>query len=205
MIPSLSASFLSLEAFCFNAILSSGHHHHCHDDKILFCICMTRITQVCVLLVFVLIHNDLILIITGPQHSDCSNFSTMYKIKLSDPIKNRHLQDQGQNSSPYHDRPPNLTPHISTMTSFTNCNVYFTNDSSYLHQCSPSIWPHHHLRALYEVSSSISAEIHKRPVKIWASRIAFSPDQFTISFNLFSAHNSSFQPCFSILLSNWQL
>jgi len=31
-------------------------------------------------------------------------------------------------------------------------------------------------RAIQEVSSWISAEIHRKPVKIWASRIAFSPD-----------------------------
>jgi len=32
------------------------------------------------------------------------------------------------------------------------------------------------LRALQEVSSGISAEIHKKLVKIWASRLASSPN-----------------------------
>jgi len=36
--------------------------------------------------------------------------------------------------------------------------------------------PHHHSRALYEVSHGISAEIHRKLVKIWVSRIALSPD-----------------------------
>jgi len=37
--------------------------------------------------------------------------------------KYRPPQDQGQNSSPYHDRPPTFTPHIPTMTSFTICHI----------------------------------------------------------------------------------
>jgi len=42
--------------------------------------------------------------------------------------------------------------------------------------------PHHptratsSLRALQEVSSGISAEIHRKPVKSWASRLASSPN-----------------------------
>jgi len=96
---------------------------------------LTRITQVCVLLVFVLIHNDQILLVIGPKHSVYSDSSSMYETQLSDPMEYRYLWDQGQNTSPYHNGPPNLTPHISTMTSFTNYNVYFTTDSLYLQQC----------------------------------------------------------------------
>jgi len=54
----------------------------------------------------------------------------------------------------------------------------FTNDGPYLQQCkatSPSMTTSSS-RALYEVSSGISAEIHRILVKIWASRIAFRPE-----------------------------
>ncbi len=109
--------FISLQLTCWinEATWSSWH--------------VTKITQGLCALDFVLIHNDPILS-SKSQCSGCSNSSIMYKMQWSDPIKYRHPQEQGQNSSPYHDRPPNLTPHISTMTSFTNCNVY-------LHQWRP--------------------------------------------------------------------
>jgi len=85
------------------------------------------------------------------------------------------------------------------MTSFTKCNIIFIQqffNNSVLHHTQE---PHHHPRALQEVSNGICTRIHRKLLKIWA-RIAFSPEQFTISFNLFSAHNIKFQILFSLLL-----
>jgi len=85
---------------------------------------------------------------------------------------------KGQKSSPYHDRPPISHHTNSTMTSFTKCNIIFTNDGPFFYQC----WATSPSRTTSSCKSSLRGLQwdfcwnHRKLVKIWASRIAFSPD-----------------------------
>jgi len=69
------------------------------------------------------------------KHTGLCALGLFSSAKLSIPIKYRHPQDQKPEVKPYHDRPPNVIPHNTTMTSFTKCNGIFTNDGPYLQKC----------------------------------------------------------------------
>jgi len=109
----------------------------------------------------------------------------------------------------YQDRP--LTP--TTQAYWHHPPYIFTNDKQW-HRSHASLFhpkmahpsrypePHHpqgHIIIL-EVSSGISAKIHWNALKIWASRLAFSPDQLHISFSCLTLTILSFHFCGHLLL-----
>jgi len=64
------------------------------------------------------------------------------------------------------------------MTALGSMTFYSPNDSPYLQQCwatSPTRTISSS-RALSRGPGGISAEIHRKLVKVWASKLAFSPD-----------------------------
>jgi len=64
------------------------------------------------------------------------------------------------------------------MTALVSVMFYSPNDGPYLNNAGSHHpqEPHHHQELFQEVPSGISAEIHRKLVKIWASRLAFNPD-----------------------------
>jgi len=90
----------------------------------------------------------------------------------------------------------------SPMTAFVNAMFLTPNDGPYLQQYW-AIIPKDHIiiqELFKEVPSGICTRFHKKLLRIQASRIAFSPDEFTLNSNLFSAHNTKFPILFSQFL-----
>jgi len=109
------------------------------------------------------------------RHVCCLSSVLILQEKWSIPID--HPRDQEWMLKPYHDRPLfHLTFHHDIIHQVQRYSHQWRPiPSTMLGHIIPQ-GPHHQQELFQEVSSGISAEIHRRPVKIWASRLAFSPD-----------------------------